>query len=29
MNVLVWTLDKRLASIAAELNLAYRPVLHA
>lgn len=28
-QTLVWTLDKRLASIAAELNLAYRPVLHA
>lgn len=28
-QTLVWTLDKRLAAIAAELNLAYRPVLHA
>jgi hypothetical protein len=28
-QTLVWTLDKRLALIAAELNLAYRPVLHA
>ena len=28
-QTLVWTLDKRLASVAAELNLAYRPVLHA
>jgi len=27
-QTLFWTLDKRLAAIAAELNLAYRPVLH-
>lgn len=28
-HTLVWTLDKRLESMAAELNLAYRPALHS
>jgi len=28
-RTVVWTLDKRLASIAFALKLAYRPVLHS
>ncbi len=28
-QTLVWTLDKRLESVATELNRAYRPALHA
>lgn len=28
-QTLIWTLDKRLAGVAAELNRAYHPVLHS